>query len=174
MLVIRLARQGRNKYPVYRVVAADKRRAATSKFVAILGHYNPHTKEIVLNKEKIEMYLGNGAQASDRVLRLLKAEGVKLPAWAKTHDRNKAPKNVEEEVAATEEKPAQDGEPAAEGVETAEAAVEATEPKAEEEKIDVGTVKETDDKKGEDDAQEKAADAAVAEATKEKAEKQSE
>lgn len=172
MLVIRLARQGRNKYPVYRVVAADKRRAATSKFVAILGHYNPHTKEIVLNKEKIEMHLANGAQASDRVLRLLKSQGVNLPAWAKTHDRNKAPKNVEE--VATEEKPTTDAEPAAEGVETAEATVEAAEPKAEEEKVDVGTVKEADDKKNEDEAQEKAADAAVAEATKEKAEKQPE
>lgn len=174
MLVIRLARQGRNKYPVYRVVAADKRRAATSKFVAILGHYNPHTKDIVLNKEKIEMYLGNGAQASDRVLRLLKAEGVTLPAWAKTHDRNKAPKNVEEESPVTEEKPVEDSEPAAEGVETASAAADVAEPKAEEEKVDVGSAKEADDKAAEDDAQEKAADAAVAEATKEKAEKQSE
>jgi len=173
MLVIRLARQGRTKYPVYRLVAADKRRAATSKFVAILGHYNPHTKEIVLNKEKIEMYLGNGAQASDRVLRLLTAEGVKLPAWAKTHDRNKAPKKAEEE-AATEETPAAEPKEGAEGVETAQAEAETAEPKAEEEKVDVGTEKEAEEKKTEADTQEKAADAAVAEAKKEEAEKQPE
>jgi small subunit ribosomal protein S16 len=167
MLVIRLARQGRTKYPVYRVVAADQRRAATSKYVANLGHYNPHTKEIVLHKEKIEMYLSNGAQASDRVLRLLKAEGIKLPAWATTHDRNKAPKKVEEAAEATPEAPA-------DGVETAEAEAEAAEPKAEEEKVDVGTAKEADEPKVEKEATEKAADAAVAEAQKEQAEKQPE
>ncbi len=164
MLVIRLARHGRNKYPVYRIVAADKRRAATSKYVANLGNYNPHTKEIVLDKEKIEMYLGNGAQASDRVLRLLKAEGVKLPSWANIHDRNKAPKNPEE---AETEKPA-------EGVETAEASTESTEEKAEDQKTDVGTAKEADEVKTEVEAQEKAADAAE-EANKEvKEEKQPE
>ncbi len=153
MLVIRLARHGRNKYPVYRIVAADKRRAATSKYVAILGNYNPHTKEIVLNKEKIEMYLSNGAQASDRVLRLFKAEGIKLPTWATIHDRNKAPKNQEE---AEGEKTTE----TAEGVETAEASVESTEAKAEDQKTDVGTAKETDEVKGEAEAQEKAAEAA--------------
>ncbi|MFO0862338.1 MAG: 30S ribosomal protein S16 [Candidatus Saccharibacteria bacterium] len=156
MLVIRLARHGRNKYPVYRIVAADKRRAATSKYVAILGNYNPHTKEIVLNKEKIEMYLSNGAQASDRVLRLLKAEGIKLPSWANIHDRNKAPKNQEE--ASSDAAP--------EGVETAEATADVTEAKAEDQKTDVGTAKEADEVKNEAEAQEKAAEAAE-EASKE-------
>ncbi len=159
MLVIRLARHGRNKYPVYRIVAADKRRAATSKYVAVLGNYNPHTKDIVLNKEKIEMYLSNGAQASDRVLRLLKAEGIKLPSWANIHDRNKAPKNQAE---AEDEKAAE----GAEGVETAEANADATEAKAEDKKTDVGTAKEADEAKGEAEAQEKAAEAAE-EASKE-------
>jgi small subunit ribosomal protein S16 len=188
MLVIRLARHGRTKYPVYRVVAADQRRAATSKFVAILGNYNPHTKEIVLKKDEIEKYLNNGAQASDRVLRLLKAEGVNLPAWAKTHDRNKAPKaeaeakdneesvkdkgEVPAEAPAEEESAEPKVEPQTsnvkpEGVETAEATAEATEPKAEEQKVDVGTEKEAEEKKDQAKAQEKAADAAVTEAQKE-------
>lgn len=155
MLVIRLARHGRNKYPVYRIVAADKRRAATSKYVAVLGNYNPHTKAIVLDKEKIEMYLSNGAQASDRVLRLLKAEGIKLPSWANIHDRNKAPKNQEE----AEAEKASEG---AEGVETAEATADATEAKAEDLKTDVGTAKEEDEVKDQAQAQENAAEGAEA------------
>ncbi len=152
MLVIRLARHGRNKYPVYRIVAADKRRAATSKYVAVLGNYNPHTKEIVLDKEKIEKYLNNGAQASDRVLRLLKAEGIKLPHWANIHDRNKAPKNQEE---ASDEKAAE----GAEGVETAEASADTAETKAEDQKTDVGTAKEAEEAESQAEAQEKAAKA---------------
>lgn len=170
MLVIRLARQGRTKYPVYRVVAADQRRAATSKFVAILGHYNPHTKEIVLKKEKIEAYLNNGAQASDRVLRLLKAEGVKLPKWAKTHDRNKPAKKAEEEVAS--DKP--ETEKATEGVETAQAQTDTVEAKAEAQKTDVGTEKEAEAKQAEAKTQEKVADVAITEVKKETEEKQPE
>lgn len=103
MVVIRLARGGRVKQAVYRIVAADKRRSATSKFLAVLGTYNPHTKEIILDKEAIENYLKNGAQPSDRVLRILQAEGIKTPDWAKTHDRFKKPKKVEEEAEASKE-----------------------------------------------------------------------
>jgi small subunit ribosomal protein S16 len=95
MVVIRLARVGRKKYPVYRIVAADKARSVTSKYLAVLGTYNPHTKQIELDKELIKQFLDNGAQASDRVLRLFKANGVDLPKWANIHDRNKAPKAKE-------------------------------------------------------------------------------
>jgi small subunit ribosomal protein S16 len=112
MVVIRLARGGRVKQAIYRIVAADKRRSATSKFLDVLGTYNPHTKEIKLNKELTEKYLSNGAQPSDRVLRLLQSEGIKTPEWAKTHDRFKKSKKEAEEAAAAE---------------TAAAATEATE-----------------------------------------------
>ena len=59
MLVIRLARGGRKKYPVYRIVAAEKRRAATGKFVAVLGHYNPHTKDLVIKKDELKKFIEN-------------------------------------------------------------------------------------------------------------------
>lgn len=154
MVVIRLARVGRNKYPVYRIVAADKRRSATSKFLAILGQYNPHTKKIVLKQEEIQKYLDNGAQASDRVLRLFQKEGVKLPGWAKTHDRNKAPKKAAEEGAESGD------DKAVEGVATAEASAEAAEPNAEAAKEDVGTAKEDDNKAAAAEATEAVAEAA--------------
>ena len=56
MVVIRLARGGRVKQAIYRIVAADKRRSATSKFLDVLGTYNPHTKELKLDKELTEKW----------------------------------------------------------------------------------------------------------------------
>jgi small subunit ribosomal protein S16 len=94
MLVIRLARGGRKKYPVYRIVAADSKRAATAKFVAILGHYNPHTKELVLNKDEAKRYIANGAQPSNAVIRIMKKEKIELPDWAQF--KTKAPKKSDE------------------------------------------------------------------------------
>ena len=84
MLVIRLQRTGRKGHAQFRVVVQDARRTPTSgRIVAALGHFDPHTKKAVLNKEKVAFYLEHGAQPSDRVARLLKVEGVKLPDWVK-------------------------------------------------------------------------------------------
>ena len=83
MLVIRLARTGRAKYPTYRIVAAESARAATGKFVAVLGHYNPHTKELVIKHDDVKKHLANGAQPSNTVVKLLIREKVELPAWVK-------------------------------------------------------------------------------------------
>jgi small subunit ribosomal protein S16 len=100
MLVIRLARVGRSKYPTYRIVAADSARAATGRFVAQLGHYNPHTKELVLKREEIEQYMSTGAQPSNTVIKLLQREKVTLPAWVKL--KTKVPKPKEAEVTEAE------------------------------------------------------------------------
>jgi small subunit ribosomal protein S16 len=83
LLVIRLARTGRAKYPTYRIVAAESARAATGKFVAILGHYNPHTKELVIKRDEVLKHLSNGAQPSNTVTKLLIRDKVELPAWVK-------------------------------------------------------------------------------------------
>lgn len=84
MLVIRLQRTGRKGHAQFRVVVQDSRRTPTSgRVVALLGSYNPHTKEAILNKELAAKYLSNGAQPSDRVVRLLQAEKVALPQWVK-------------------------------------------------------------------------------------------
>lgn len=103
MLVIRLARVGRNKYPVYRIVVADKRRAATSKSIAILGHYNPHTKDLVIKKEELQGYIERGAQPSNRVLILMQQEKIDLPKWASIKTRNRKPKKEPEVVEASAE-----------------------------------------------------------------------
>lgn len=82
MLVIRLQRTGRKGHAQFRVVVQDSRRTPTSgKIVAQLGTYDPHTKNVTLNKERAAHYLEHGAQPSDRVVLLLEAEGIKLPSW---------------------------------------------------------------------------------------------
>ena len=135
MVVIRLARGGRVKQAIYRIVAADKRRSATSKFLDVLGTYNPHTKEIKLNKELTEKYLSNGAQPSDRVLRLLQAEGIKTPEWAKTHDRFKKSKKEVEEAPAEEAAAAETTAEATEATEEVAQSVDAPETAATEAQV---------------------------------------
>lgn len=84
MLAIRLQRIGRKGYPVYRLVVQEARRHPSSgRVVAYVGSYNPHTKESNIQTEKAQKYLDNGAQPTPRVVKLLSATEVKLPAWVK-------------------------------------------------------------------------------------------
>lgn len=106
MLVIRMARGGRNKYPVYRIVAAESSRAVTGKFVAVLGHYNPHTKDLTINKEETLKFISNGAQPSNSVVKLLQREKMELPKWVELKTKNKKSKQPEAEV--KEEVPAEE------------------------------------------------------------------
>jgi small subunit ribosomal protein S16 len=97
MLVIRMQRTGRKGHAQFRVVVQDSRRTPTSgKIVASLGSFNPHNKQAVLDKDKISFYLDHGAQPSDRVARLLKSEGIKLPGWVKLEsDKTRSIRNPE-------------------------------------------------------------------------------
>ncbi|MBR1801920.1 30S ribosomal protein S16 [Candidatus Saccharibacteria bacterium] len=84
MLAIRLQRNGRTHLPVYRIIVQESQRHPLSgRVVAEVGSYDPQTKKTVLDKEKIEFYLKNGAQPSTRVARILTLEKIKLPAWVK-------------------------------------------------------------------------------------------
>lgn len=116
MLAIRMQCKGRAHYPVYRIVVQESQRHPLSgRIVADLGSFNPHTKEVTLDKEKVEFYLKNGAQPSTRVARVLSKNGIKLPAWVKTatekHASVKNPdklrKNQPKEEAPAEEAPAE-------------------------------------------------------------------
>ncbi len=98
MLAIRMQRTGRKGLPNYRIVVQDSRRTPLSgRVVAQLGSYNPHTKQLVLDKDKAQTYLNNGAQPSDRVVKLLLAEKIELPAWVKVpaNDKQKTIRNAE-------------------------------------------------------------------------------
>jgi len=75
MLMIRLARFGAKKKPTYRVVVIEKDRARDSKAIEVVGHYNPVADPavVVLQHERIEHWVKSGAQLSDTVARLVKA-----------------------------------------------------------------------------------------------------
>lgn len=139
MLAIRLQRMGRKAYPVYRLAVQESRRHPSSgRVVAYVGTYNPHTKDYTLDREKIEKYLSNGAQPTPRVVKLLLAEKIALPAWVKLPDtsKQKSARNPEklrknqpkEEVAeSSAEEIETPAEPAAEETTKAEESIEATE-----------------------------------------------
>ncbi len=84
MLAIRMQRNGRVHAPVYRIVVQESQRHPLSgRVVAEVGNYNPETKRVVLDREKVEFYLKNGAQPSSRVAYVFKKEGIALPDWYK-------------------------------------------------------------------------------------------
>lgn len=74
MLRIRLARTGAKKKASYRVVVIEGEKARDGRFVEILGHYNPRRNpaEVVLNRDRINYWLGRGAQPSETVRSLVK------------------------------------------------------------------------------------------------------
>ncbi len=74
MLRIRLARTGAKKKASYRVVVIEREKARDGRFVEILGHYNPRRNpaEVVLNRDRINYWLGRGAQPSETVRSLVK------------------------------------------------------------------------------------------------------
>ncbi len=83
MLAIRLQRIGRKGDPVYRLIVQDSRRHPQSeKLVERVGTYNPHTKELQIQAEKLQQYLDNGAQPSERVVKILEKSDIKMPKWA--------------------------------------------------------------------------------------------
>jgi small subunit ribosomal protein S16 len=79
-VVIRLKRAGAKKRPSYRLVAADSRRQRDGRFLEILGHYNPVAQphELVVQKDRIQMWLDQGAQPSEQVASLLRSIGMTL------------------------------------------------------------------------------------------------
>jgi len=120
MLRIRLARTGKKNKAQFRLVVAEKARAVNKKFIEILGHYNPHSKEKVFKKERIQYWISKGAQPSPTVhnflIDLKIIGGKKVTSWKpkkkageekKTEDKEK-PKQTEEKMEMKENKDGQD------------------------------------------------------------------
>src|SRR5258707_14316440 len=81
-VVIRLARAGTKKRPIYHVVVADSRYPRDGRFIERLGFFNPllpkdNEARLKLDMEKVKAWMAKGAQPSDRVMRFLDAAGVK-------------------------------------------------------------------------------------------------
>ena len=84
MIVIRLSRQGRRNRPHYRVGVFDRRTRRDGPPVEYLGHYDPliedEEKKVTLDVERIQYWIGQGADVSDTVRSFLKKRGVQVPA----------------------------------------------------------------------------------------------
>ncbi len=78
MLTIRLTRVGKRKHPLYRLIISEKARDPWGKALEQLGTYTPHTNPAVFEfkKDRIEYWIGKGAQCSDTVWNLLVDRGV--------------------------------------------------------------------------------------------------
>ncbi|HED12402.1 MAG TPA: 30S ribosomal protein S16 [Gammaproteobacteria bacterium] len=78
MVTIRLARGGAKKRPFYNIVVADSRRAAGGRFIERVGFYNPvargQEETLRLNLDRINHWLGQGAQTSQRVQNLMRQQ----------------------------------------------------------------------------------------------------
>jgi small subunit ribosomal protein S16 len=105
---IRLARGGSKKRPFYRIVAADSRMPRDGRFIERLGTYNPllpkdSEERVKMNVERIQYWMGQGAQPTDRIARMLEAAGV-VPAKTRANPKQalpgeKANKRAEEKAA---------------------------------------------------------------------------
>ncbi len=104
---IRLARGGSKKRPFYRIVAADSRMPRDGRFIERLGTYNPllpkdSEARVTMNVERIQYWMSQGAQPTDRIARMLEAAGV-VPAKTRANPKQgepgeKAKKRAEEKA----------------------------------------------------------------------------
>ena len=78
MVRIRLRRQGAKKQPTYRVVVADQHAPRDGRIIENIGFYNPRTEPetVQIDVERAKYWLGQGAQPSEGVARLLKSVGA--------------------------------------------------------------------------------------------------
>lgn len=76
MVTIRLARGGAKKRPFYHLVVSDSRKSRDGRFIERVGFYNPvargNEEALRIDQERIDHWVGQGAQVSDRVKKLLK------------------------------------------------------------------------------------------------------
>ncbi len=84
MVTIRLSRGGAKKRPFYHITVADSRRARDSRFIERVGFFNPvargNEERLRLDQERVNYWVGQGAQLSTRVARLVKDAGQQQPA----------------------------------------------------------------------------------------------
>ena len=114
MLKIRLKRLGAKKNPTYRVIVINSTTKREGRPVQELGHYNPKTKEMKLNKASAEAWVKKGAQPTDTVKYLMancnedgtlnykKSEVVKLSKKAQAKKAEEEARKAEEAAAAAQ------------------------------------------------------------------------
>ncbi|NRA98787.1 MAG: 30S ribosomal protein S16 [Rhodobacteraceae bacterium] len=129
---IRLARGGSKKRPFYSIVAADSRMPRDGRFIEKLGTYNPllpkdSEERVKMKMERVQYWLDQGAQPTDRISRMLEAAGVlekkersnpqKGEPGAKAKERAEEKAAKEAEAAEAAAAPAEEEAPAEEAAE---------------------------------------------------------
>ena len=121
MLTIRLARAGAKKRPFFHITVADSRKPRDGRFVERVGYFNPISsgKEVRLeiNQERIDYWLSQGAQVSDRVLTLIK-EKSETPEEKAKREQTKEKRRLRKVAKRVAAKPVEEA-PAEEPVEAA-------------------------------------------------------
>lgn len=80
MVTIRLSRGGSKKRPFYHLTVADSRRSRNGSYIERLGFFNPDARgqeeRLRINNERVQYWVSNGAQLSQRVTKLLKDQAA--------------------------------------------------------------------------------------------------
>ena len=148
MIKIRLSRGGTKKRPVYKVVIADSRRARDGKFIEKVGFFNPllskdKKERVGLEAERIKYWLGQGAQPTVRVARILGENNI-IPMPANGNNPNKAiPKKDRKKDGDEAAAPSAAAETPKEEAPKVEAAPAAETPKEEAPKVEAAPAAET-------------------------------
>ena len=81
---VRLTRVGSKKNPIWRVVVSDQRSPRDGRFIETIGHYNPQTEPstIVIDEERFQHWVSRGAQPTNTVRKLMRAQGIGTAAGA--------------------------------------------------------------------------------------------
>ena len=129
-LKIRLARGGAKKRPFYRIVIAEASAPRDGRYVERVGTYNPmvpkdHDQRLTLKNERIAYWLGQGAQPTERVQKMLATAGLMAAPEIREQPKKSAPgkKRAEREEAAAEAAATAEAEAAAAAEAPAEDAV---------------------------------------------------
>ncbi len=79
MLKIRLARTGKKNQPSFRIVVTEHTSAPKSNYLAVVGHYNPFTKKLVIKEDQATSWMAKGALPSGKVASLMVKAGLTSP-----------------------------------------------------------------------------------------------
>lgn len=119
MLKIRLSRHGTKKRPYFHIVVAEHTSSRDGKFVEKIGSYNPmlqktDPKRVTLLTDRIQHWLKNGAQPTDRVARFLgEAKIIAMPKYNQTPKKSAPKAKAQERLKAAAEAAAASEQPAA-------------------------------------------------------------
>jgi len=94
---------GSKKNPIWRVVVSDQRAPRDGRFIEMIGHYNPQTEPstIVIDAERFQHWVSRGAQPTNTVKQLVKAQAKGAPATTAVAE----PDPAEAPVAVAESEP---------------------------------------------------------------------